>query len=197
MPVDGCDCSHNIGGRITSGSMPCRFLLALLLIFTCASLPVMGETNLDPFAGQWRGVVVEHKDGFELAADSMVLQLKQDAKGFDLKWGTPDGGDQARFIETDQPGVFSTSASKRGFMGLFSSSEEINPLAGDPLIWARFEADSLTVYKLAIDDLGAFSLDRFHMVPAENSLQLRFTRRAHGEAERSFVARLERVGAAH
>ncbi|MEA3291666.1 MAG: hypothetical protein U9Q71_05105 [Pseudomonadota bacterium] len=172
-------------------------LFVLLLIFACGSSPVMGATDLDRFAGQWRGVAVDRNDGFEITADSLVLQLKQGTEGFDLEWKIPDSGDQARFIETDQPGVFSTSASKLGFLGLFSSSKEIDPLAGDPLIWARFEAGSLTVYKLTIDDLGAFSLDRSHLTVAGESLQLRFTRRAHGEPERSFVALLERVGATH
>lgn len=146
------------------------------------------------FAGQWRGVAVERSDGLDIAAQDLSLSLKPADGGFELRWSAPGGVmERAHFVETsDQPGVFAARVSKGGLLG-FMSSGVVNPLAGDPLTWARLDGETLVFYKLVVNNQGGFTLDRYETTLQDDMLRLRVTRRAHGETERSLVARLDRV----
>lgn len=171
-----------------------RFQISFFLLASFCLLTAAYGSDVGRFAGQWRGAVIETSDGVDIAAEDMLLNLAPTDDGFELEWNAPGGGtERVRFVKTkDQPGVFSTRASKGGLLG-FLSSGELNPLAGDPLTWARLDGDTLVVYKLVIDDLGGFTLDRYERMLQDGMLWLHFTRRAHGEPQRSLVARLERV----
>ena len=49
---------------------------------------------------------------------------------------------------------------------MFGDDGPVNPLEGGTLYWARADGDALYVYSLAIDDHGAFALDRYACHPA-------------------------------
>lgn len=164
--------------------------LLLLVLFGLAGAHA---SDVERFAGHWRGVAIDSSDGFEVAAQELSVTFGTMEGGFELKWNTPGGdAESARFLESkDQPGMFSAEFSKGGFLGFFSS-DELDPLAGDPLTWARTDGDTYIVYKLVINDEGGFTLDRYARTLQNDVLRLDFTRRAHGEPVRSLAARLER-----
>lgn len=165
----------------------------LLLAFAGPPAVAHGADTVS-FEGQWRGTAVENSDGIDLDAPDLSLRLEPIDNGFELEWTGPGGGrESARFVETgEQPGVFAAQASKGGWLG-FMSSGAVDPLAGDPLTWARLDGDTLVVYKLVLDDRGAFTLDRHEASLQDGMLRLYLSRRAHGEPVRSLAARLDRA----
>jgi len=173
-----------------------RARISLILLSLYGVVLAAHAADTTRFAGHWRGAAVDSSDGFDVEAKDLSMRFEPADEGFELEWKTPGGPEeQVEFVETTkQPGVFSAKVSKGGFLGLFSSPE-LNPLDGDPLVWARFAGeDTFIVYKLVIDNRGAFELDRYERTLEGDTLRLHYTRRAHGEPVRSLVARLQRSG---
>lgn len=171
------------------------FQSAFLFLSLCGLLTTHAA-DLRDFVGHWRGDAIESSDGLEVVKEQVLFKFSSVDDGFKLEWNTPGGDvEQAVFVESEtQPGVFSVRASSGGLLGFLSSSGEVNPLEGDPLTWAHLEADSLIVYKLVIDDQGAFTIDRYENAMQGETIQLRFTRRSQGDSEKAFVAKLKRAG---
>lgn len=176
--------------------MPHRILhLAFFLLSSCGVMAAAYAADIPPLAGEWRGTAVESTGGIDTPANELFLKFEPADKGFDLEWKVPGGAaESARFIQTEgHPGVFSTQKASRGLFGVMSwFSGELNPLDGDPLIWARSGADTLVFYKLVIDEQGAFTLDRYETVLEGGALRLHFTRRSHDKPEQSLAVKLER-----
>lgn len=171
--------------------------LAILLFSFCGLSAVAPGADAPDLAGRWQGTSIESSHGIEAVAQDLFLNFKPVDKGFDLEWKVPGGGvESARFAPTEgHPGVFSAEAPSRGLFGLMSMfSGELNPLEGDPLVWARSGANTLVFYKLVIDEKGAFTLDRYETVLQDGALRLEFNRRSHDGPERSLTAKLEREG---
>jgi hypothetical protein len=171
-------------------------VVSFLLFSVCGLVTAALGAEVDRFAGEWRGANIESNDGFEVAAKDLLLKLVPGDGGFELEWKAPGGAvEHAGFVASEnQPGVFSAKASSGGLLGFFSSSEEVDPLEGDPLTWARLDGDAFILYKLVIDERGAFTLDRYENTLQGETIRLRFTRRSHAESEQALVARLGRGG---
>lgn len=169
------------------------FQLVFLMLSLCGLPTAAHATGLGDFAGHWRGESIDSSDGLKVSKEDLSLKFSPIDGGFELEWKAPGGDvEKAGFVESeDKPGIFSARASSGGLLGFFSSSEEVNPLDGDPLVWARLAGDVLIVYKLVIDEQGAFTLDRYENTLQSDTLRLRFSRRSHGKPEQSLDAHLK------
>jgi hypothetical protein len=75
---------------------------------------------------------------------------------------------------------------------MFGSDKPVNPLRKGTLFWGRSAPEAIYVYSLAVDDRGAFMLDRYAFRPAGERLQLALERRlSQGKVEQA-EASLER-----
>jgi hypothetical protein len=124
------------------------------------------------FYGDWQGeelTVTEGSNDVEVAAADLGVRIVPDGNGFRLTWtalthggaGTPLSRQaiEARFEPGDRPGVFVFNPERSSLLlRLLGDPATSNPLEGQPLLWARLEGETLSVYGLAINPDGSFDL---------------------------------------
>ncbi len=163
----------------------------LLIVLILAASPALAQCALpEAFYGDWQGEVT-HSDGdvgFEAEAGDLSVRIEPDGDGFRMRWTGlvhegPDGGlvrqpIEARFVPTDRPGVFAFDPGRSSILlRLFGAPATNNPLEGEPLLWARLEGETLSLYGLAIDDAGGFDLYQHVRTLTEDGMIARHTHR--------------------
>lgn len=166
----------------------------LLIVLLLAASPAFGQGALpDAFYGNWRGEVThsEGGDGFEATDDDLSVRIEADDDGFRMRWTRlaqeGDGGVarqsiEARFRPTERPGVFAFDPERSSLLlRLFGAPATNNPLEGEPLLWARLEGETLSVYGLAIDANGGFELYQHVRSLTDDGMSARHTYRTEQE----------------
>jgi hypothetical protein len=169
--------SRSVEGRLAA--------LALLLAAAVPSTATAGV--LEDLRGRWAAS----------AGGPAVVEWTTSGDGFGLSW-TPSGGapTTTTFSSAGRPNVYA-GAAKAGWsvMGaMFGDDGPVNPLKGGTLYWARTADDALYVYSLAIDDQGAFVLDRYAYQPEQGGLAVAMVRRTASGSETPQEQKLVRVG---
>ncbi len=156
-----------------AGAAGLRFALLLLLAWPGAA----AAGAVEDLQGSWATA----------AGAPTAMQWAGDAGGFTVAW-TPIGGraTSVRFTPAGRPNVF-TGRAKDGWSlmaSMFGDDGPANPLKGDALYWARTAPDGVYLYRMEIDDHGAFTIDRYALRPAGDGLDLAVDRRtAEGGSE--------------
>ena len=70
----------------------------------------------------------------------------------------------------------------------------LNPLKGDPYVWARQEGGTLTVYAMVITEDGSYEMQQYDRKLTEDGLDLAFSRIRDGEQLKVIKGTLKRVG---
>lgn len=145
--------------------------LVLIGVILAAS-PAFAQGALpEPFYGDWQGedVIVDGNADFRATADDLSVRIAPDDSGFRMHWTALSreeaGGPlvrhpvEARFEPADRPGVFVFDSEQSSLLlRLFGDPATNNPLEGEPLLWARLDGETLSVYGLAINADGSFDL---------------------------------------
>jgi hypothetical protein len=157
-----------------------------------AATPVSGQDGLPAgFHGGWQGVEVTVHDGaarFEATAEDLNVRITPDDGGFRMSWTalareSSDGSlarqpVEARFTPSDRPGVFIFDPEQSSLLlRLFGDPSTSNPLEGEPLLWARLEGRTLSVYGLSVTPEGGFDLYQHVRTLAGDALTARHTHR--------------------
>jgi hypothetical protein len=156
--------------------------LATLLLVTAAPAAV-----LDELRGRWAAS----------PSGPVAMEWAPAGDGFTVSWA-PAGSDPTtvQFAPAGRPGIFAGQAKKGWSMmdAMFGEGGPVNPLAGETLFWARTDADTVYVYRLAIDDRGGLELDRYASRVDGGSLAVTLQRRTAEGATEPTEQRLVRVG---
>ena len=170
----------------------------LLIGVILAASPASGQDGLPAgFHGDWQGVEVTVADGdagIEATAEDLNVRITPDDGGFRMSWtalarDTSDGPlarhpIEARFVPADRPGVFIFDPEQSSLLlRLFGDPSTNNPLEGEPLLWARLEGQTLSVYGLSVTPEGGFDLYQHARTLTGDGLTARHTHRT----ERGFV----------
>jgi len=118
--------------------------------------------------------------------------------GFTLEWTTviyrADGPTRrsykVNFSPSDRPGIFSSAMRS----DLFGQSEPLDPLKGDPYLWAQLSGPTLTVHAMLITDSGGYEMQTYERTLAEGGMILRFSRNHNGREMKTITGKLKRVG---
>jgi hypothetical protein len=161
----------------------------LLIVLILAAGPAFAQGALpDAFYGDWQGEVThsEGSVGFEAADEDLSVRIQPDEEGFRMRWTgliQQDGGVtrqpiEARFTPTSRPGVFAFDPERSSLLlSLFGAPATNNPLEGEPLLWARLEGETLSVYGLAINADGGFDLYQHVRTLTGDGMSARHTHR--------------------
>ena len=76
---------------------------------------------------------------------------------------------------------------------VFGGREALDPLKGDPYVWARLDGMLLTIYALIINDEGGYEMQTYERELTERGMDLRFSRVSDGKILKSLRGVLERV----
>lgn len=157
-----------------------------------ATSPAFGQDGLPAgFHGDWQGVEVTVDAGgdrFAATAEDLNVRIAPDDGGFRMRWTalareSSDGSlarqpVEARFAPADRPGVFVFDPEQSSLLlRLFGDPATNNPLEGEPLLWARLEGQTLSVYGLSVTPEGGFDLYQHVRTLTGDGLTARHTHR--------------------
>lgn len=157
-----------------------------------------GDVAIDAFFGRYEGVAISGPlDG--LTTRDLGVVVAPDDEGFRVEWTTttrrPDGTRKRKayaisFQPTRRDSVFA-SAMRRN---KFGARVPLDPMRGDPYVWARIVGDTLTVYAMLIVDDGSYEIQVYDRTLTETGLRLEFRRMSGGDTKRAVSGDLTRVG---
>jgi hypothetical protein len=75
---------------------------------------------------------------------------------------------------------------------LFGQAVPLDPLEGDPYVWARIDGDTLSVHALLITETGGYELQAYNRTLIEGGLRLEYSRVRDGKVLRTVTGVLTR-----
>lgn len=180
--------------------MPIKtMLLALFVLFTVTATPAQGA-DLSRFFGYYEGTAVTKslEGGGEVKRDLKTEIRAYGSRGFSVAWTTishhPDGRDKVsendvNFEPESRPGVYGAAMRRT----LFGEQEPLDPLKGDPYIWATVSGDAMTVHSMIIFEDGGYEIQSYVRSLVEGGLALEFQRVRNGERMHSISAEVRRT----
>jgi len=145
-----------------------------------AHTSVVWSGSIDAFVGEYQGSAKVESGGNSQTRDLDVEILNTD-KGFTVRWKTviskASGEISSReytvnFEPSERTGIYASAMKP----GLFGGSKPLDPMKGDPYVWARVEGSTLTIYAMLITDSGEYEMQVYERTLADDGLKLDFTR---------------------
>ncbi|WP_257884253.1 hypothetical protein [Sulfitobacter sp. CW3] len=176
-----------------SSSIICRFFALLLLLWPCTV--VAGE--FDRFAGSFTGEAEFVFDG-ETQRRDMSTTIVPTKNGFRLSWTSVSHKDDGRAKSKTYNILFEPSGRKNIYSSamrtnVFGKDVPLNPLKGEPYVWARLNGDTLSVFSLVIDETGEYEMQEYHRTLVAEGLELEFIRLRNGGALKEIRTLLHRI----
>lgn len=170
----------------------------MVFVFLMAALAAqIARADIADFVGTFAGSAeMAMADGSTQQRD-LNVQITQTKTGFRVGWTTvtyrPDGTTKAKsyevdFVPTDRDGVYAAAQKKN----VFGHEVQLDPMKGEPYVWARIVGDMMTVYSLFVDGDGGYEIQQFDRKLAEGGLTLDFNRLRNGEKQRTVSTFLTR-----
>jgi len=169
--------------------------LCFLIAVLCSG-SVFAAT-IEEFVGTYIGEADFVYEG-QIKRRDMSTTIEKTKEGFTVSWTSVsykgDGEKKAKsysieFIPSDRDNIFKSAMSKN----LFGQDTPLDPLKGEPFVWARLEGDTLTVFSLFINEAGEYEVQEFHRSLVEEGVELVFLRIHNGGAEKEIRTTLVRV----
>jgi len=179
--------------------MPVLRLLYVLIVFSVAatSLPALAGGPAEAFYGHFVGKAID-QGADEIENRDLEVHIRPYKNGFNVEWTTTihrSSGKVKRaafsinFRPTQQDGVFSSAMRK----DKFGNARPLDPLKGDPYVWAVIEGGVLTVNTLIILDEGGYEIQTYERRIIDDGMYLEFSRIRNGEKLKDIRAKLLRV----
>lgn len=173
--------------RVTAG------VIIVMLICT-------GHLLADParFVGSYEGSAeVSVADGSTIPRDMSVV-ITETKEGFQVQWTSitirPDGRRKEKsytidFVPSERPSVYAAAQERN----IFGHLVQLDPMKGEPYVWARIIDDTLSVYSLFVSESGGYNLQQYDRTLADGGLNLRFQTVRDGEIARAVETFLTRT----
>ncbi len=175
-------------------------LLIAGLVLALAHPVVHAGASFERFFGRYQGESTSIPEG-EVSKRNISVAIKPAKKGFVVEWKAEiskiDGrskhkGLSITFIPTNRKNIYK-SAMRRD---VFGHAAPMNPLKGDPFIWARTAGDTLTVYVIRVTESGEQDLRIYKRSLTPQGMELEFVRFHNSEPIRRISGVLKKVGTA-
>jgi hypothetical protein len=172
------------------------------LLCLLASVPMLAVANMpagfEKFYGEWAGTAVSDTGG-EIAPRDIRAKISPQGKGFAINWvlvvHKAAGKDKRsevsiNFQPSKRPNIY-TSAMR---VDAFGNATPLDPLRGDPYVWARLDGSRLMVYALVITESGGYEMHEYErtLTPA-GVMNLNYFRVVNGDVQRAVTGTLKRV----
>lgn len=182
--------------------MPMVLVCLILIAFVGVARVLVASAEeaqadaIDPFVGEYVGRTLSNGEGEIEARDASVTIEKADG-GFVIKWTTvthrANGrakrkSHSVRFQATDRDSLFSSAMKRDKFGGL----TPLDPLKGEPYVWAKIEGKTLRVHAMIITETGGYEMQIYDRTLTDSGLRLNFSRVRDGEILRDITANLAR-----
>ncbi len=174
-------------------------LLAFLVLSLASTLGAgqSAAAPIDPFVGNYSGrTIITGESG--ISERDLAVTIEKAGKGFRVAWTTisrrADGSLNRKayrinFKPSGRKTIFSSSMRKNKF----GRSVPLDPLKGEPYVWAKIEGKTLTVYALLITDEGGYEMQVYQRTLTAQGLALSFSRFRDGEQLKAIKGTLLRT----
>ena len=172
-------------------------ILSCLVATFLVLLPFIGmAAEIEQFEGTFTGKAEFTTDGGVQKRD-MSTTIEMQDEGFVLSWTSvtyrSDGRTKTStytidFVPSARENIYQSAMKKN----LFGKATPLDPLQGEPFVWARIEGDTFSVFSLFINETGEYEIQEFHRTLAEGGLDLLFRRYRNGALDREITTLLER-----
>lgn len=173
--------------------------LRLLRILVLGLLPTVGlAADIDPFVGSYVGGAEYVYQGATQQRDMSATVLATDDNGFSVSWTSVSYKEDGRkkektytvdFARSGRPHIYGAATKTN----VFGKKVPLNPLAGEPYVWARISGDTLTVFSLFINEAGGYEMQEYHRTLADGGLDLLFRSVSPQGPDKVIEAFLKRV----
>ena len=163
-----------------------------------AGIASAADRPIDAFFGRYEGQTISETAEGLLGKRDLGVMIEPTDTGFRLSWTTivrrPDGTTKRKdytidFQPSDRGGIYASAMRK----DLFGNRLPLDPLKGDPYIWARINGETLSVYALLVNDAGGFEMQVYDRTLTPEGLDLRFSRFADGWLQKMITGTLSRT----
>lgn len=180
--------------RIHSGPVARATTIAIASLVLSA---IAALAEIDRFVGDYKGSAQIIQDDGTSLARNMSVKISETRDGFNVAWtsGTrrADGSMKVKAYEidfrpSDREGIFAAAQKQN----IFGHSVQLDPMKGEPYVWAQLNGDTLTVYSLFVTDEGGYEMQQYNRTLAPGGLDLEFRRSRDGQPTRSITTFLTR-----
>jgi len=183
-----------IGRVVHRGLVPFLYLLASVLAPAADAVPA----GFEKFYGEWVGTAVSDTKG-EIAPRDIRAKIGPQGNGFSITWvlviHKATGKDKrsefsVSFQPTKRPNIYSSAMR----VDMFGNAAPLDPLRGDPYMWARIEGSMLTIYALIITEAGGYEMHAYERaLTSAGVMKLNYFRVVNGEVLRAVTGTLKRA----
>jgi len=153
--------------------------------------------GIQRFYGTYVGEAVS-ETGEELDKRDISAEISPEGKGFKVKWTAviKRGKDKPRreertvvFHPASRPDIFASGMRT----DQFGNPVPLDPLNGDPYIWARLDGNRLWMYALFVTDTGGYEMQTYERALVPGGMDLRYSRVRDGEILRTVTGKLKKT----
>ena len=178
--------------------MPSKIIAGVLIIGALIAARAAGaaDEGVAQFFGNYVGRTITAPDG-SLSPRDLSIEIKPHGdNGFLLAWttvirdasGTRHRAYSIAFTPSTRTGIFA-SAMRRD---AFGHSEPLDPLKGEPYVWADIEGPTLRVHALLITDDGGYEMQVYRRTLTADGMTLEFSRNRNGKELKTIYGNLQR-----
>lgn len=172
-----------------------NFLIAALTVFLVfPSVSIAKDVSISAFKGDWRGNAISESSvsvNFAITSRDIDVNIQPTDDGdFTITWrtllrqkGTPEDPKEVlkettlTFVKTDRPNVW-------------HSSQGGDIFAGDTISWAQLRKQTLTIYVMAISEVGDYDMQVYKRTLTGVNMELDFAAIRDGAVRRTAKGRL-------
>ncbi len=169
-------------------------LMQVLLFVPSSSY---GATAYEPFVGHYVGSSIDDETGMVSDRD-IDLTIKSYDKGFNVTWTTTIHRPQEKtkkaefsinFKSTNRNGLYKSAMGK----DMFGHETPLDPLKGDPFVWAVIENKTMTVNSLLVFKDGGYEIQTYQRTLKEGGMSLVFSRVRNGQVLKQIRGSMRKV----
>ncbi len=169
-------------------------LIGAIMVLVQAQM--LQAAEIADFVGKYTGNA-EIQAGDDVNRRDLSVEIKETKQGFRVDWSTITYKSDGRvkeavysinFVPSDRDDVYSAGMKKN----MFGHDVQLDPMKGEPFVWARIIGDTMTVFSLFVDDEGGYEIQEFNRTLAEGGLDLDFLSVRNGAVRRRVETFLEK-----
>ena len=155
--------------------------IVFLCVLTFSTGQSFASSDFEKFYGHYVGNSID-----ETPDRAIDVLIKPHEKGFNLTWTTTEfrannkikkSTFSINFKSSKQEGVYGSAMSK----DLFGHERPLDPLNGDPYVWAFINDNTMTVNSLLVSENGGYEIQTYERTLIDDGMSLMFSRIQNGK----------------
>jgi len=171
--------------------------IALLLALATASAALYAESEVEKFFGHYQGQAISDSQG-EITTRDLKVEISPHKKGFTVNWVSvsrkPDGEIKRKNYIIEFAPTRRTHIYQAGMRtNIFGRRKPLDPMRGDPYVWARIEGPVLIIYALHVLQDGGYEMQIYERTLSVQGLDIKYSRLRDGKLLRSVNGNLKKL----